>query len=94
MHSDLTSGLRLPAYTAFAVVQGTIDSPEEVVYLYKDDSEPDGVTATSFTSLADFQNNGYYIVARLYIDNVNNTSYLIYNNPNKGTARLDFHTNA
>ena len=94
MHSDLTSGLRLPPYTAFAVVTGTIDDPEEVVYLFKDESEPAAVAQTPYTSVTDFENNGYYIVARLYVDKVNNTSYLIYNNPNKNTSRLDFHTSA
>ena len=93
MHSDLTSGLRLPAYTAFAVVQGTIDDPEEVVYLFRDESENQAVASIGYTNLTDFLNNGYFIVARLYVDKVNNTSYLVYNNPNKDTSRIDFHTN-
>lgn len=92
MHSDLTSGLRLPAYTAFVVVVGTIDDPEEVVYLFKDDGYPDAISPISFTNLNDYITNGYYILARLYVDKVNQTSTLIYNNPNRDSPRLDFHT--
>ena len=81
----------MPPYTAFVVTVGTIDDPEVVQYFYEDYDTEDGELPAPFTSKADYLAAGFYHVATLHIDKVNNTSTLVYVNNSINSPRLNFH---
>lgn len=94
MYSDLISGLRLPSYDAFIVTQGTLEDPEKILYYIGNYSTVDGEQDLTLTTPTEFENAGYVHLATLHIDKVNETSVLIFVNPNKNSPLLDFHRNS
>lgn len=91
MYSDLISGFRLPSYDAFIVLTGTLDDPEKIAYFIRSYNTIDGEKDITLNTFNDFVNNGFTHLATLHVDKVNQTSVLIYVNPNKEGPFLNLH---
>ena len=92
-YSDNTVGFNLPPYTAFVVEVGTLDNPEKVKYFCGSYDTQDGELDTTLATATDYLNAGFIHVATLHVDTINNTTTLVYVNPNVQTSRLDINRN-
>ena len=89
-YTDNTNGMTLPPYTAFVVIQGTLDAPEKVAYFSGEYFSVDGEKDVTLNSFQDFVDNNFTHIATLHVDSVNHTSTLVYVNPSKGSPSLRF----